>query len=563
MNWLSNINIRYRLWLLTCVFIIIMIFVGIFGMTSAKHIQNYMTEMYENPFAHTRNVGQVINAMQQIRQELLLLLQHNPEGQYAAMHDHGMEKHFNRIEGAVNNLKSSFKLIEDAIIEVQVDGEEGAEAKYIKQIAENITIYLQQGVQPVIEIFKKNEFIEADKLILLHFNSSPASYFGRLNLLLQGFVDFNDEEAQELFERSENDYQSAFQLLIMLIAMGIVLGFTLSWLIIKGIDTAVSELHDVASEYAKGDLSGTIRYSGQDELGRVCEAFNKMGEQFRQLLSEITQSVHSLASASQETSSVTIKTQQGLRDQQDKTAEVTLAMNNMSSSMSTVKNNADQAAQAAKICNQEASQGMAVVSDTINSIRSVSEEVEKTANTIQGLEKNTEKMGSILDVIKGVAEQTNLLALNAAIEAARAGEQGRGFAVVADEVRTLASRTQESTQEIHEMIEQLQNGTQSAVSVMNRSKEQAEKSVLQSSKADESLKSINEAVNTILDMNTNIAVSVDAQSSVVDNINHNIVSVNQVAEETVQGAEQTATSSEELAKLANHLQSMVERFKVS
>ena len=352
------------------------------------------------------------------------------------------------------------------------------------------------------------------------------------------------------------------QLEILLISLGAVIGFGLSWLIIKGIDGAVRELYDVATEYANGDLSNRIAYSGHDELGRVCDAFNTMGEQFRQLLSEISDSVHQLASASEETSSVTLQTQQGLRNQQNRTAEVATAMNEMTASMSEVKNSVDQAAEAAKTCEKEAEDGMSVVSETIHAIRAVSAEVENAAATIHGLEEDTEKMGSILDVIKGVAEQTNLLALNAAIEAARAGEQGRGFAVVADEVRTLASRTQESTQEIHAMIERLQNGTQSAVLVMERSKEQAENSVEQSTKADASLKSINASVNTILEMNTHIAISVDEQSSVADNINENVVSINQVAEETVMGAEQTALASEELAKLASHLQSMVGRFKV-
>ncbi len=207
-----------------------------------------------------------------------------------------------------------------------------------------------------------------------------------------------------------------------------------------------------------------------------------------------------------------------------------------------------------------------LISITLNSYKTiciVSEEVENAVNDIYRLEQNTEKMGSILDVIKGIAEQTNLLSLNAAIEAARAGEQGRGFAVEADEVRTLASRTQESNQEIHEMIESLRSGTQNAVAIMNRSNEQAKISVSQSNNADESLKSINSAVNKILKMNNDIASSVGQQSSVADNISVNIIAIKQVEEETVSGANQTATSSEELARLASHLQTMVARFNVS
>ncbi|MDX2503829.1 MAG: methyl-accepting chemotaxis protein [Gammaproteobacteria bacterium] len=560
MNWLSNLSIRYRLWLLTSVLIIIMIAISIFGMAVSKSSQQNMRVLYEDPMTHTRNAGIAIDALQRTREEILLAMQHDPDGKFAQMHDHETSAHIFKIQNAIKDLKGSVKLITGAVFQTDT---EGPEVDHLKDMVKKIDTYLEHGLQPIIQKLEKKEFNQANQWLLANLNSKKGSDFGALNIALHGFVKLNDKEAVELFTSSEADYQNTVQLEVVLIIIGVVVGFVLSWLIIRGIDVAVSELHDVTNEYAEGDFSREISYSGKDELGRVCEAFNKMGGQFRHLLSEISDSVHQLASASQETSAITQKTQQGLSKQQNKTTDVATAMNEMTMSMSEVKNNADQAAEAARICEQEANQGMAVVSETISAIRAVSAEVENAAATIQGVEQDTEKMGSILDVIKGVAEQTNLLALNAAIEAARAGEQGRGFAVVADEVRTLASRTQESTQEIHTMIERLQSGSRSAVTVMNRSKEQAESSVKQSNKADESLKSINTAVNTILEMNTDIAISADKQSSVADNINKNIVSINQVAEETVLGSEQTAASSEELARLASHLQSMVGRYKIS
>jgi len=559
MNWLSNINIRYRLWLLTTLLLMLTVIVGAFGIMTSKNIEGYMVKLYEAPLSHIRNVGKALSALKDTRINAFLALQHDPGSELSKLHDHDISVHFNKIQNATTELRKSFKNISEAIIESE---ENGGERQYVQKISDKIEIYLSQGLQPVIDTIKTKDFPVAYRLALKNLKSRPDTHFGSLHIMLEGFIDFNDEEAQELFQLSKESYRSALTIEIITLVAGI-LGFALSWLIIRNIDKAVTELHDVAIEYAEGNLIRQVTYSSNDELGRVSQAFNKMGDQFRELLAEINDSVGHLASSSEQTSSVTIETQQGLRNQQNKTDDVASAMHEMTASMTEVKNNASLAATAAKDCESEANQGMSVVSDTINTIRAVSTEVESAVGNIHTLEQDTEKMGSILDVIKGIAEQTNLLALNAAIEAARAGEQGRGFAVVADEVRTLASRTQESTQEIHEMIESLRSGTQNAVTIMTRSKEQAELSVEQSNKADESLKSINSAVNTILEMNTHIAASVEEQSSVADNINDNVVSINQVAEESVAGADQMAASSEELARLSAHLESLVSRFQVS
>jgi methyl-accepting chemotaxis protein len=236
-------------------------------------------------------------------------------------------------------------------------------------------------------------------------------------------------------------------------------------------------------------------------------------------------------------------------------------MNEMTATVRDVAKNAELAAESAGEANALTQAGQGVVATTVTGIGALAQEIDGAAGTIQTVKEDSVKIGSVLDVIRGIAEQTNLLALNAAIEAARAGEQGRGFAVVADEVRTLASRTQGSTQEIQGMIKSLQSGTEQAVAVMESSRSKAQASVEQAHQAGASLTAISRAVNNISDMNAQIASAATEQESVSEEINRNITIISQVANESAQGAEQINAASQDLARLATELQSAVAQFK--
>jgi len=249
-------------------------------------------------------------------------------------------------------------------------------------------------------------------------------------------------------------------------------------------------------------------------------------------------------------------------NQRRETEQVATAMNEMAATVQEVARNASEAAGAASHADNEAGAGRAVVRETTASIENLAHEVESAAQVVQQLANDSESIGAVLDVIKGIAEQTNLLALNAAIEAARAGEQGRGFAVVADEVRTLASRTQDSTKEIEGMIEQLQNGARNAVEVMENGREKARTGVDQTKQAVQALDAITKAVATINQMNTQIASAAEQQRATTEEMNRNIININQIAEQTATSAIQTTTASDELARLSAQLQSLVNQFKL-
>lgn len=347
---------------------------------------------------------------------------------------------------------------------------------------------------------------------------------------------------------------------VISLVAGLIIAALIARLIGGPLCKAVEAMNEIAE--GDGDLTSRLDESGNNEISRLARAFNNFAEKVRGLVSQVYGSTTQLASAAEEMSAIMEETNRGTQQQQSETAMVVTAMNEMTATVQEVARHATDAAAAANSADNASAEGKQVVINTMNSIESLSKEVHSAASVISQLEKDSENIGTVLDVIKGIAEQTNLLALNAAIEAARAGEQGRGFAVVADEVRTLASKTQQSTQEIQEMIEKLQEGAQSAVKVMDDSRVKAEESVSQAAKAGSSLEAITNSVSLIKDMNTQIATAAEEQSSVAEEINRNVVNISDIVDRTAEGASQTSIASEELAKLAGDLQHLVNQFKV-
>jgi len=310
-----------------------------------------------------------------------------------------------------------------------------------------------------------------------------------------------------------------------------------------------------------GNLSARLPVNCNDEIAKLRSSVNEFLNMLGDMIGIIAKETNTLIGEADQLNGLSSVQYTQSEQQRLGTSQVATAATEMASTVVHVAENAAAASNAAGEANRETNTGRQVVTETIDSISSLSQEIERSANVITELEKDALNIGSVLDVIKSIAEQTNLLALNAAIEAARAGEQGRGFAVVADEVRSLASRTQDSTQEIQQMIEHLQKRSSEACTVMQSSREQANGSVESAAKAGESLDIIAKAVLEITEMNAQIASAAEEQSSVAEEINKNIVSINEVAESSASGAQQTMTASEQLAELADRLKSEVEQFK--
>lgn len=349
-------------------------------------------------------------------------------------------------------------------------------------------------------------------------------------------------------------------LLIVTIIIGLLGAWVMVLSTVSPIKRVAVAMRDIAE--GEGDLTQRLEVRGKDEVAELSTSFNTFMEQIQELVSQVAGSTSQLASAAEEMSLIVDQTKQGIQQQSNETEQVATAMNEMVATVQEVARHADNASQMAQEADSQSLTGKNVVSRTVLSIEELAGEVNKASEVIHGLERDSESIGTVLDVIQGIAEQTNLLALNAAIEAARAGEQGRGFAVVADEVRSLASRTQSSTQEIQQMIERLQVGARDAVSVMKNGTNQAEESVRQAAEAGSSLEEITHAVTNISQMNAQIADASRQQGTVAEEINRNISNITQVAEASTSSTEDMARSSLALAELASSLQNMVSRFKI-
>jgi methyl-accepting chemotaxis protein len=365
--------------------------------------------------------------------------------------------------------------------------------------------------------------------------------------------DYTDSFSRQ--SRSRTIAYGAALLLVVLSTIGVYLTVNRAF---RPLGKAVSAFHHMAG----GDLSQEISCTSKGEIADLLRAVQDMQSRLRGMISGIRRSAEQIAATAEQTAAVTEQTNLGVRRQQADTQTVATAITEMSANAHPVAENARHAADAAHGADGQAQAGKRVVGEAVASIRTLAAEVEAASEVIHRVEADSESIGRITEVIRGIAEQTNLLALNAAIEAARAGEQGRGFAVVADEVRTLASWTQNSTREIQSMIERLQRSAREAVVVMQRGRAQAEVSVNQAAGAGESLDAITQAVRTITDMNGQIAVASEEQGAVAEDITRTVVSIADVAEQTARGADQTAGAAEQLATLTGALKDEVARFRV-
>jgi methyl-accepting chemotaxis protein len=392
------------------------------------------------------------------------------------------------------------------------------------------------------------------------FDDSAAKLTGAMNALLETLnkeLNTASKTLNTAEESSRLTVVGSSMAMFVFVALGFLVAF---YKVVPPLNRFLASMRDINS--GSGDLTRRLSHDSKDEVGEIIEEFNAFVSKLQATISDVVRSSTQLNTTSEEMLDAVARAEKGVLQQQDETMHVATAMNQMSATVQEIARNASSASEAAAQADKETSQGRQVVVQTKQSINLLADEVDKATQVIHQLELDSDNIGTILDVIRDIADQTNLLALNAAIEAARAGEQGRGFAVVADEVRSLASRTQDSTQQIREMIEKLQGGAANAVAVMEGGSSQAQLSVQQAVQAEASLEVVTKAVATINEMNMQIASAAEEQSAVSAEINRNIHNISQVSDETAQGVQRSTELSGTVTGESNQLLALMKKFRV-
>lgn len=461
---------------------------------------------------------------------------------------------------AANALESASKTINEywpKYLATQLTKEESQ----LTQEAERLFLPANQQIEQLIAHLRSfnGDVVHQlnDKIMPLYQAIDPIS--GKISELINLQIKIADQErvaVKELYSSSITIFVTLAGLAMLL---SILIGLWVNRSVMNPINDIVSKLKTIRQD---SDLTVKFRTFNDDELGLISTSLTQVIDHLRGILHSIAEAANTVNSSAADLSSFTQATNKRMQQQQAETEQTATAMNEMTATVAEVAQSTSAAADSAKDADTYAANGNRIVIDSIRSMSQLSEQIQKTAQVIGFLSNESQNIGRVLDVIKSIAEQTNLLALNAAIEAARAGEQGRGFAVVADEVRTLAQRTQKSTQEIETMIATLQQGVKEAVSAMEVGIKQVDDANSKANEAGQALKEIVASVDNIAELNTHIATAAEEQSSVAESINRSIIAISDITDDSTRSAHELSESVINLTKLANSMRNQVTAFKL-
>jgi methyl-accepting chemotaxis protein len=544
---LMNMNIGKKLSVAFATFGLMMVAIGGFSLLQFDRINSRSLELTDAIIPSINRVNDMGQTVANLRRFELsyLLVDENPARQ--AEYGNQMRSEISKITGLLDQYG---KTLFDA-----------EETRRYQAVSANWQRYLALHDAVMAQLARGEHAAGTEQFL------AGAPTYVALHDAVEGLIAQNRYYAKLGRDESQSTYESARTVLLLTLLLAILLVIVFATLLTRQIRDPIVLLAKQAKLVAggylgRGELCDYIDAGklNRDEIGELALSVRQMKEGLSDLVNEIATSVSQLSTSVGEVSAISEQSALGIRQQQGEITQVATAMNEMQSTVFEVSRNTTDAANAAQHASQASMAGQAVVQSAIGSIEQVAGKMGEAGQVVQQLEQESAHIGLVLDVIRSIADQTNLLALNAAIEAARAGEQGRGFAVVADEVRTLAKRTQDSTAEINKMIESLQSRAALAGQAMHSSHAQMQTSVELAQDAGQSIARIHEAVTRITDMNTQIASATEQQNSVTAELNHNIVNIHNVSDENAKGAQHTAQACTELSQLTSHLQQLTLRF---
>ncbi|WP_426116451.1 methyl-accepting chemotaxis protein [Pseudomonas sp. DSP3-2-2] len=540
--YLRNINIAPRAFLGFAFIALLVIALGFFALNRMSVIRQATIQMETNSLPSVGYLGDITENVLRLRiTSFRILINREP----ALLK--GTDDRMRELAGKVQQAKSNYAALPS----------EGEELDLYKQFDATLDKYLV-AQNEALELSRQDKVDEMRTLI----NSRMKDASDLMGDQLRKLVAINKTNASADSKIAGEQYSGAAQAIIAVAVVAALLTVLLAWLLTRSIVTPLNRAVRAAQEIAGGNLTMPIEVDGKDESARLLEALAIMQRNLRQTIEQISGSATQLASAAEELSAVTEESSRGLQQQNSEIEQAATAVNEMTAAVEEVARNAVSTSEASQASNQTARQGRDKVLETVKAIQAMTQDVQTTSNLVEGLAEQGRDIGKVLDVIRSIAEQTNLLALNAAIEAARAGEAGRGFAVVADEVRALAHRTAQSTQEIEQMVAGIQSGTGNAVQSMALNTNRTQSTLELARAAGDALEQITEAISQINERNLVIASASEEQAQVSREVDRNLVNIRDLATQSATGANQTSAASHELSRLAVDLNAMVARFVV-
>jgi len=538
---MQRLTIRSRLLILVCTMLLACVVVGITGLSAQQRSLNGLNTVYLDRVVPLRDIKliadlyavKIVDASHKARSGMI---------SYAQARDD------------VRQARAEIRRLWQAYLQTRLLPEERALATRIEN--------LKAATEKPLDGLERTLDRHSEKRLAVFVMNDLYPLIDPLSEAFSELIDLQLGEARGEYERALALYERNRAFFIGLLGALLVGGAFCSLLLIRSIGRPLQALKQAAAQVAAGDLSRTIECRGRDEITEVQQSIRQMQHRLRETLQDIQGSATQLASAADELHAVTEHSAQGIAQQNQEVQMAATAVNEMSAAVEEVAGNANRTSTASREAEEVAEAGRHKVNVTRETIDRLSNKLGDTAATVQRLADEAGNIGQVVDVIRAIADQTNLLALNAAIEAARAGEAGRGFAVVADEVRNLAQRTQSSTQEIERMIGAIQSATADSVREMEQSSEFAGRSQTLAGEADQALALIAERVGQINEMNLVIASAAEEQAQVAREVDRNLVAIRDVSEQSATGAQQTSAASDELARLATGLNQLVGRFRL-